>query len=488
MTKNLCTDPWIPVTLTGSGTALLGLKDLFARLEGIRDLVLSPKERIAVMRLLLCIAQRALDGPEDAEAREECREDIIPRSMAYLQQWKQSFDMSGENGAFLQVPGLQGKEFQPVSKLDMALSSGNNPTLFDNAGGTAREMDFSRVALNLLTFQNFAPPGMIGVAEWAGKPTANKSPDSCQGGPCSVNSALHIFLTGKNLLDTLWMNLIPRDSIPKSLTFGKPVWEEMPQSMDDRKAIDNASLTYLGRLVPVSRSIRLLGEPIENIILARGITYPSTGNDQSILYYESTTRRTRRKDGKLSLVGAKLSRAIWRSLPAMLQSLNEKQSKADSRYDNEKLPERFDLWIGALVINKAKIEGEMESRFPHLDSRIFAEDKTVNIKNSLEKAEQGGQRLYAAICSYHAFMGNPHEEREKKTKNRAMEIYWEKLNSRQDLFLSTAMGDTEKADREWQLLIAQSSRAAYDAMCPHSTDRQLEAWAKGWKTYSNSST
>lgn len=493
MRKNLCTDPWIPVSLADGGTALLGLEELFARLEEIRDLVLSPRERISVMRLLVCITQRALDGPEDADAREECREKIIPASLAYLQQWREAFYLTGENGAFLQVPGLQGKESQSVSKLDMTLASGNNSTLFDNAGGSERRMGFSRVALSLLSFQNFSPGSTIGIAKWAGIPTASKAPDSCKGGPCVAGSALHLFLVGENLLETLWMNLVPADSIPKSLTFGIPVWEQMPRAMNDKRAIDNASLTYLGRLVPISRSIRLLGAAMEEMILARGIPYPGEDDDKSTLYYESTMRRKRGKDGRISLVGTTLDRALWRSLPAMLRSFQEENSGEGSPYDNDHLPERFDIWVGALVVDKANIMGEIESRFPHVHPSIFSEDTTVRLRNSLTKAETGNKRLYKAICRYHELMGEPLEQAQKKAQreqvmNRAMEIYWGELSSCQNLFLAAAMGQAEEADKEWQTLINRSCRTAYDIMCPHTTNRQLEAWAKGWKTYSKSST
>lgn len=491
MRKNLCTDPWIPVSLADGGTALLGLEELFARLGEIRDLVLSPRERIAVMRLLICITQRALDGPEDADAREECRGEIIPESLAYLQRWRKAFDMTGENGAFLQVPELQGREIQSVSKLDMTLASGNNSTLFDNAGGSRRRIDFSRVALSLLSFQNFSPGSTIGVAEWAGNPTAPKAPDSCKGGPCVAGSALHLFLVGKNLLETLWMNLVPKDSIPKSLTFGKPVWEQMPGSMRDKPAIDNATLTYLGRLVPVSRSIRLLGTELEEMILARGLTYPDEDDHQSILYYESTTRRKRGKDGRISLVRTSLGCALWRSLPAMLRSFQEENSSEGSPYDNDCLPECFDIWVGALVVDKANIMGEIESRFPHVPPDIFSEATTVKLRDSLIKADQGDKRLHKAICHYHELMGEPLEQAQKKAQrelviNRAMEIYWGQLSSFQNLFLATAMEQSEEADKKWRTLINRSCRTAYDIMCPHTTDRQLEAWARGWKTYSKS--
>jgi len=47
----------------------------------IQDLAVRPHERIALMRLLICIAQSALDGPEDYDDWNGCRPRLITFSV-----------------------------------------------------------------------------------------------------------------------------------------------------------------------------------------------------------------------------------------------------------------------------------------------------------------------------------------------------------------------------------------------------------------------
>jgi CRISPR system Cascade subunit CasA len=81
---NLTIDPWIPAIRADGRRDLFSLQDLFAQAHELRDLAVKPHERIALMRLLLCIAQAALDGPEDENAWEQCHSLIQPRVRVYL--------------------------------------------------------------------------------------------------------------------------------------------------------------------------------------------------------------------------------------------------------------------------------------------------------------------------------------------------------------------------------------------------------------------
>lgn len=59
---NLVTEPWIPVVGIDGGHRLASLEQVFAEGRQFADLAVRPHERIALMRLLICIAQAALDG------------------------------------------------------------------------------------------------------------------------------------------------------------------------------------------------------------------------------------------------------------------------------------------------------------------------------------------------------------------------------------------------------------------------------------------
>src|SRR5207244_12440313 len=79
--------PCIPIAWAKGQPGTVSLCDAFAHGGEIRDLALRPHERIAVMRLLICIAQAALDGPPDHEDWKGCRSTIASDARAYLKRW-----------------------------------------------------------------------------------------------------------------------------------------------------------------------------------------------------------------------------------------------------------------------------------------------------------------------------------------------------------------------------------------------------------------
>lgn len=101
---NLIIDPWIPAVRGNGRRELFSLQDLFAQAHELRDLAVKPHERIALMRLLLCITQAALDGPADETEWQDCQPLIQRRVRDYLKKWAGAFELFGEGQRFLQFP------------------------------------------------------------------------------------------------------------------------------------------------------------------------------------------------------------------------------------------------------------------------------------------------------------------------------------------------------------------------------------------------
>lgn len=139
---NLTTDPWIPVIGADGRQRFISLHDLFASAHELRDLSVKPHEKIALLRLLICITQAALDGPKDYYAWGTCRNSIQSAAKRYLDKWADSFELFGEGPRFLQVPGLvlerKDNKFTHAAKSDIALSAGNTSTFFDNESSDSR--------------------------------------------------------------------------------------------------------------------------------------------------------------------------------------------------------------------------------------------------------------------------------------------------------------------------------------------------------------
>ena len=85
---NLTTEPWIPAVWLDGRPATVTLREAFERGHELQDLAMCPHERIALMRLLICVAQAALDGPVDHDDRESCLSRIAPAALlCYLDRW-----------------------------------------------------------------------------------------------------------------------------------------------------------------------------------------------------------------------------------------------------------------------------------------------------------------------------------------------------------------------------------------------------------------
>lgn len=473
---NLTIDPWIPALRADGRRELSSLHDLFAQAHKLRDLAVKPHERIALMRLLLCITQAALDGPADEVEWETCEPLIQARVQDYLSKWKAAFELFGEGARFLQLPNLKpGKESDegnPATKLDLALATGNNSTLFDNRAGEERPLASARSALNLLTFQCFAPGGRIGVAKWNGKETAGKG--SSNHAPCTPSSMVHTLVLGGTLLETLHRNLLTRENSTDfhgPNRWGKPTWEQPIEMADDKAARENANTTYLGRLVPLSRAIRLADEGF-SIILANGLDYPIFP-----AFREATATVIKRKD-ELALLPASTNRSLWRQLAAVSVT---RRAGADAvcgplALNHATTAAETALWVGALVTDKAKIEDVVESTYS-LPAGMFTDFGRAAYEKGVTHAEEREGVLIQAVKCYASAL-----KVASPAYDRARQLFWTRVEQHLSSLFDVARNTDLVADLPncaWGQAVQEAARAAYEQSCPRQTPRQIQAYALG---------
>lgn len=184
---------------------------------------------------------------------------------------------------------------------------------------------------------------------------------------CIASGPLHAFLRKLNLLETIHANLITKEEFTPHAghtgTWGKPVWEQMPTRPG---AWPETTRSYLGRLVPVARAIRL--NDCRTAIIARGLDYPAFDE----VFAEASMTVVAAQNKRVAL-RAGPNRAVWRQLAAIatLRRAGEPGGPLALRHVLD--AESFDLWTGALVANKTKLVDAVESVFALVPGALLRE-------------------------------------------------------------------------------------------------------------------
>lgn len=473
MLYNLLSEPWIPVHAADDKLRLVSLIEVFTRRDLV-DLAVRPHERVALIRLFICAAQAAAETPEYLDAPEAewdaFRESLPALAPAYLEKHRAAFALLGDGPRFLQLRSAK-TETTTGSKLFFELASGNNATLFDHAGGDDRAFGPARLALALLTFQNFSP--LIGRG-YTGR------------GPCVVRSALHVFRTGPTLLDSIALNCLPQELHPE---LGRPVWELMPPRVttsDKDAAVKNATQTYLGRLVPLTRALWLSDDGRE-FILDNGLAFPEFPAVREPSTTEGVARGKTGDDARY-LLGTNPDRAVWRDLPA-IAAWQKSGSEGGPLAFRRMISGSVWLWAGGVAADQAKIIDAVQSVFSGeraLPAGLFGSDDRARIawRGALDAAETWEYSLRNAVKAY-AEVFKLDSKAVAGMRDRAVRYFWDRLEQSLPDLTRLAMNPAEAGEKavshpyaptRWHQAVQRAAAAAFRAACPSETARQIEAF------------
>lgn len=515
---NVAFDPWIPVVTTAGKLETASLYDVLAEGGRFADLAVRPHERVALMRLFLCIAHAALDGPKDYDEWLEAPKRLPEAVNKYLTDWKDSFELFHPEKPWLQIKDLKGDKTSPVALLNFELATGNNSTLFDHAGQmSVRPIEAERAAMNLLTFQNFSSGGGSPIAQWNEIKTAQVgNPDA----PCLSQSMAHSLLRGRSLLETVHFNLPTFEAVQRAykaftshkkdkeanewarieftdVEIGKPVWEFFPESPDlktDR--VFNAIRTYIGRLVPISRWIKLL-HGTDQMYCCNGFKY-DTFKDGFPSEPTASVQLVKRKDKdgvesvERRVVKVEPSRALWRELSALLVKRSAFGLGGPLAMENVPYDSEFDFHVCAMTRDQASMDIALESVF-HVKP-AFQGNLPV-YQAEVELAESTSRKLGWAIEDYRKEIDGYWERRLDRAKDKwelraklhstATTHYWTTIEKNLLLLMAhiEAIGtDNAIPTREaWRKMLFITACNSYRIACGQETPRQMRAFAKGWQ-------
>lgn len=480
---NLVDEPWIPIADVGRAS----LRQIFSNPE-YRSLGGNPVQKIAVVKLLLAIAQAA-ETPADEQAWKSLGADgMAQRCLDYLSRWHDRFYLYGER-PFLQMPAISAAALQSYGAVLPEVSTGNTTVLSQIQ--VERPLDDAEKALLLVSLMAFALSGkktdnsITLTAGYQGKRNDKGKPSSSKPGPAVAHMGLlHSFLLGTNVQQTLWLNLFTARQIEERklyvLGVGTPPWEQMPEGEDCATA-RNLKQSLLGRLVPLCRFCLLTGDGLhysEGLAHAGykdGMADPSvainyTGKEPKALWVDPEKRP-------------------WRELTSLLgffeqgksQGFQSWQIDAGLNRARDVTPD-FAIWSGGLRVSSnageqyASGSDDFVESLIWLHSDMLGQNWFAQLKSEMSALDELAKGLYGRVIGFF----KEQKVDGGKQAAQATHLFWQLCERNfQDLVDNCGSEEQEQIKRQQlRKKFAGYVQQSYDRFCPKDTARQLDAWAK----------
>ncbi|TVS17241.1 MAG: type I-E CRISPR-associated protein Cse1/CasA [Gammaproteobacteria bacterium] len=483
---NLLDEPWIPVADHGR----VSLLDVFSN-PVYRSLGGNPVEKIALLKLLLAIAQAAVTPETEDEWRSLGSDGVAARCLEYLERWRDRFFLYG-TAPFLQMPAAVSAKVQPFGAVRPEVSTGNTTVLSQIQ--IQRPMAAADQAILLLTLMGFALSGkktdnsLVLTPGYAGKMNDKGKPSTGKPGPGVGHMGfLHNFLLGGQLQQSIWLNLLTHRQISRMKIYpggvGVPPWEQMLKG-EDCQAARELRRSLMGRLVPMCRFCLLTQNGLH---YSEGLAHPSYKEG---VVDPSMAVNNAGKEPKALWVNPE--KKPWRELSALLSFLEQGESQGFQSWQlrvgidrARDIAESFAIWSGGLRVTSNAGEQYASGSDDFVESEIWlpcavlGESWFQQMKAEMDAMDTLARNLYGRVSSFY---------REQQVDNakagrlaeRATHLFWQ-LCERDFQTLVDSCDQTE-ADatqrRRLRSTFAAHVHRAFDQLCPRDTARQLDAWAK----------
>ncbi|SFM10945.1 type I-E CRISPR-associated protein Cse1/CasA [Marinobacter zhejiangensis] len=480
---NLIDEPWIPVADHGR----VSLRQIFSNSE-YRSLGGNPVQKIALLKLLLAIAQAAATPEGEAEWQGLGTLGVAERSLAYLDKWHGRFYLYGDK-PFLQMPAICTAKIQPYGAVLPEVSTGNTTVLSQIQ--VQRELDDGAKALLLLTLMGFALSGkktdnsVVLTSGYAGKKNDKGKPSTGKAGPSVAHlGLLHTFLSGESIQESIWLNLLTLKQIEQMNIYpegiGLAPWEDMPEGEDCVKARKLRG-SLMGRLLPICRFC-LLAE--EGLHYSEGIAHP--GYKDGVVDPSMAVNNSGKEPKALWVDPEKRP---WRELTALLGFFDQSETQGfqswQLRHGLDRAREvtgEFAVWSGGLRVSSNAGEQYASGSDDFVESQVWLHSDMLGQSWFSQLKQEMGALDGLAKSLYGRVLGFFKEQMVDGTKiaPQATQLFWQ-LCERDFQRLVDSCEQNEESEEERKKLhqrFASYVHQSYDNFCPHETARQLDAWAK----------
>lgn len=502
---NLLDEPWIPVRLLDGTIADVGLLELLRRTTDIADLACElPTQSIAIQRLVLAVAYRVAP-PGDARDWARQWDDGAPteQMIEYLERWRDRFYLFGGRFPFMQVADLRTAK-DSVSGLEKLIADvPNGEQFFTTRHGRALAcIPPSEAARWLVHAQAYDPSGIRSGAVGDSQVKGGKGYPI---GPSWCGHLGLVWLKGKDLDETLVLNLIPADAaglrgVESSNEWGACSWEAAePENavrgdyslLDPSDTPRDVSIPRL--LTWHSRRIRLVGDSsgVTGVVLAQGDKLAPQEmrlyEPQSLWRY-STPQSKKFKTDVYMPRKFEAGRALWRNLPGTLPTVTTVQG-VDKQPKQEFLPSATlsfhyqldNALIEATYPKVMRIQavgvtyGPQEATFDDIYSdeltlsvavmRVEREDLSAEIDRQVRLTEEVARDVGTLAANLARAAGESGDGAGDGARDRAKELFFSAVDTDFRTWLSQVDGHESARDagRRWERALRQ-----------HATDIQAE--------------
>lgn len=502
---NLLDEPWIPVRLLDGTIADVGLLELLRRTTDIADLACElPTQSIAIQRLVLAIAYRVAP-PGDARDWARQWEDGAPteQMIEYLERWRDRFYLFGGRFPFMQVADLRTAK-DSVSGLEKLIADvPNGEQFFTTRHGRALAcIPPSEAARWLVHAQAYDPSGIRSGAVGDSQVKGGKGYPI---GPSWCGHLGLVWLKGKDLDETLVLNLIPADAaglrgVESSTEWGACSWEAAEPETSvrgDYSLLDPAGtpreLSIPRLLTWHSRRIRLVGDSsgVTGVVLAQGDKLAPQEmrlyEPQSLWKY-STPQSKKFKADVYMPRKFEAGRALWRNLPGTLPTVTtvqgvDKQPKQEFltsatlsfhyQLDNASIQTTYPKVMRIQAVGVTY--GPKEATFEDIYSdeltlsvavmRVGREDLSAEIDRQVRLTEEVARDVGTLAANLARAAGESGDGAGDGARDRAKELFFSAVDTDFRTWLSQVDGHESARDagRRWERALRQ-----------HATDIQAE--------------
>lgn len=377
-------DPLISAVDLNGNVKCYGLMDILTHANQLEDIKAnSCTGKMALLRLCMAFLMDAYPVESIMDRSEMMNAGCFDRDllMGYVKQCEEKgpcFLLDDATYPFMQATfdaGLDGKAEKPVCKMMFDRASGNNHIHNDHRYENQHEADTATAFEAMLETYLFCPAGLSGASN------VNNTPP--------VYAILH----GKNLFETLVLNMVSQDEISEiPYGQGEVAWRRREKIVPGTMTIE---MSLLKALTWQPRRITLHWDEdgkVRRMFFQNGLNFQgnSLWRDPHVLLRQT-------KDGGFVSIKPELGRELWRDAGVLLQGGRGGRTTIPiQNIDDVEWPDRedrLDIEMVGLITSNEAILGRMNERLKLPRVLFEDEDKADEFYRALEMCE----RMYRSV-------------------------------------------------------------------------------------------